>query len=764
MSDPVQLVPANRPSDRECLESWRRQPGAELLRSIVERYLAFVYSAAYRRIGNAAQAAEVARAVFLVLARRARKLRKKTVLAGWLFEVTALACRKLQPKRSSRWRWFGRRSSGELQEDAPLWTRIAPEFDAALDKLPSAQRNAVLLRTVLNNDWETVAKILRTREPRVRKRVARGLNRLTRCLHKRGVIVDGDTLAVACVAEGCAAPAAEGLAEDVLTSIERSLGKRPSFNLARRTLNTLAWKRWRRRFVIGVPSVVVFLAAAAGTAWYIDSLSGHSRLITAFLFWSVRHEAKTVPGLAQPARPWPSDMAGPRLSAGAVRSAKDLYQMTNIWLAHLKFSREQWKELEPKRIAVLPNFLQPNGTVLLRNPRAQRSGLAGVLGLDFNWTHADFEIGGRVFTNVASRFKGNGTYLSSLYGSKHPFKVDLNKFSKGQKLGGVGELNFHNLVDDRSYMSDTLAYEFFRDAGVPAPHTAYAYLSVSVDRKWEHRPLGLYAMVEAVNGAFATEQFGSKSTPIFKPVTLELFEHLGDDWPAYKAVYDLKTKATSEQQRRVVDFARLVSYASDAEFGIRLGDFLDLDEFARFLAVEVLLASYDSLFSNGQNFYLYLDKSNKFGFIPWDLDMAWGGFFLLGTTKERERASIWHPWVGQNRFLERIMAVEEFRRIYRAHLEDFCARLLVPERLYRRIDEMAALIRGPVAAESDFRLAKFDQAVSDKPAPKPSGRDSQGANRPVHQLKRFIKNRAAAVRQQLDGKSNGIILHRGEGR
>src|SRR5205807_3385887 len=109
MSDPVQVVPPSMPpSDQQCLIAWRRYPGVESLRPVVERYLAFVYSAASRRIGNAAQAAEVTRAVFLVLARRARKLRKKVVVAAWLYDVTAVACRKLVPKRSS-WRLaFGR--------------------------------------------------------------------------------------------------------------------------------------------------------------------------------------------------------------------------------------------------------------------------------------------------------------------------------------------------------------------------------------------------------------------------------------------------------------------------------------------------------------------------------------------------------------------------------------------------------------------------------------------------------------------------------
>jgi hypothetical protein len=280
-----------------------------------------------------------------------------------------------------------------------------------------------------------------------------------------------------------------------------------------------------------------------------------------------------------------------------------------------------------------------------------------------------------------------------------------------------------------------------------------------VDDQWSRRPLGLYAMVETVDADFAAEHI-SKKAPVFKPVTYQLFEHLGDDWSAYAAIYDLKTKATAAQERRVIEFARLVSHANHEEFAQRLGDFLDLDEFARFLAGQVLLSNYDSILANGQNFYVYLDpRSNKFGFIPWDLDLAWGSFFLLGTTRERERASIWHPWVGENRFLERVMGVEEFRRLYRAHLEDFSARLFVPDRLNQRIDELAAVIRSPIAAESDFRLDKFEQAVGAKPL-QPSRGNSQSANRTAHQLKRFVEKRAISVRAQLDGKSDGIILKR----
>ena len=748
------MFPITSETDRECLEAWRRAPGSEKLRPVVERYAALVYSSAYRRTGGADKAGEVTRATFLVLARRARKLRKRTVLAGWLFHITAVASRKLagKPPRIGRWRWFGRRPKSEPPPEATLWTRVAPELDAAIDRLPAAQRDAVLLRVLLNGDWESMARTLCASPRQAVHRTERGLKKLTRRLRQRGVPTDSETLARICLAEGCAVPLPEGLASSILTSMEATLTKRPTVKLARRTLNTLAWARWRRRFLIGTPTFGLWLAIIGGIAWHIDARTGHSKSISALVIWSVRLGAMK---WAEPARPWPTNAAPPRLDAGLVRHGPDLYRTTNIWLAHLAFTSEQWKALEPRRIGPMPNFIRPDGLWLLRNPKAQRSGLIGVLGFDFDWTHAGFELGGVAFTNVAVRVKGN---VGSLLGPKHPFKVDLNRFAKGQKLGSLDELTFNNLLWDYSCLSDALAYEFFREAGVPASRTAYAWLSASVAKQWDRKPLGLYLMVEPVGEAFATERFGSKKTPVFKPVTYDLFQHLGDDWSSYAAIYDLKTKATPEQQRRVIEFARLVSFATNEAFAARIGDFLDLDEFARFLAGEVLLSSYDSLLVDGQNFYMYLDgPSNKFGFIPWDLDSAWGNFWI-GTDQELERASIWHPWVGENRFLERVMAVPEFRRLYRAHLEDFLTRLFVPNRLHRRIDEMAALLRGPMAAESAFRLNKFEQSVGAKPVTVLPGENPFGVNHPAHPIKRFVEARAKSVRQQLDGKETGIIL------
>ena len=207
----MSAVPPIIPTDRECLEAMRRAD-IEGFRQLVERYVALVYSAAYRRSQNGVHAEEVTKAVFLVLARRARRLPRRTVLATWLYHVTAIACRKLPRKfrpRRRRWFSFGRREP--FPPEADLWTRMGPELDAAMDRLSPKRRIAVLVHVFLNHDPASTARILRINERRASERAASGLKKLSKTLLKRGIDADADTLAGALRVGDCAAPMAEDL-------------------------------------------------------------------------------------------------------------------------------------------------------------------------------------------------------------------------------------------------------------------------------------------------------------------------------------------------------------------------------------------------------------------------------------------------------------------------------------------------------------------------------------------------------------------------
>ncbi|HEX5176874.1 MAG TPA: CotH kinase family protein [Chthoniobacteraceae bacterium] len=358
------------------------------------------------------------------------------------------------------------------------------------------------------------------------------------------------------------------------------------------------------------------------------------------------------------------------------------------------------------------------GASFLQAANGKRNGLSGAAGIDFDYVNAALEFAGRQFQDVAVRYKGNGTFMQSRGSEKRSLKVDLNKFEKGQKIATVTTLNLHNCVTDPSWMNEVLSYRLFRDAAVPAPRTAYARVHITVPGKFDRRYFGLYSLIENPDKNFVEELFGTKKGALFKPVTPQLFSDLGEQWESYQQIYDPKTDLKPAEKQRVIDFAQLASHADDASFAEKLGEFLDLDEFARFMSVTVWLATLDSILGPGQNYYLYLHpKTDKFVFIPWDLDHSFGQFFLMGNQTERDNLNIHKPWRGENRFLDRVFKVEAFKTRYLAQMAEFTKTIFQPARFHRQVDELAAVLRPAVADESNEKLARFDKVVAGEPAP-----------------------------------------------
>jgi hypothetical protein len=191
-------------------------------------------------------------------------------------------------------------------------------------------------------------------------------------------------------------------------------------------------------------------------------------------------------------------------------TAATFFQTTNMWTVHLRFTPEAWKAMEPNPSEnPAPPVNGPEGPNLLGHDGG-KNGLSAARGIDFKYVHADLEVGTNQLMDVAVRLKGNSSYMQVGKARKYSFKVDLNEFVKGQKLGSLTKLNFHNNVADPSWMNEVLSYQLYRDAGVPAPRTAYAKVYVTVPGEHDRTYLGLYAMVEDVDRSFAWDHFGSK--------------------------------------------------------------------------------------------------------------------------------------------------------------------------------------------------------------------------------------------------------------
>jgi spore coat protein CotH len=430
-------------------------------------------------------------------------------------------------------------------------------------------------------------------------------------------------------------------------------------------------------------------------------------------------------------------------------------QTTNIWVVHFHFTPEAWKTLQPEAAPEHP-FLSPD---------AARKGLSAPQGIDFKYVRADLEIGTNEMKTVAVRLKGNSTFTQSEKSLKHSIKVDLNEFIKGQKFGTMTKLNFHNSVADPSWMNEVLSYQLYRDAGVPAPRTAYAKVYVTVPGEHDRTYLGLYGMVEDVDRPFASDHFGSKKGAMFKPVTHKPFEYLGEDWANYRQIYDPKWEVNEEQAQRLIGLCKLVSKADDQEFAARISGYLDMDEFSRFMAVTAYLSSLDSILGMGQNYYLHLHPVlQTFQFMPWDLDNSFGQFPLMGTQEQREQLSLQKPWVGENRFLERMFKLSSFQTFYKTHLQTFRVTLFKQERLERQVDMVAAAIRKAISEESPQKLALFEKAVKGESVPAfrvESGRPGSsgpGILAELKPIKAFVNARYKSLADQMGGRSNGEIV------
>src|SRR5204862_1195638 len=163
--------------------------------------------------------------------------------------------------------------------------------------------------------------------------------------------------------------------------------------------------------------------------------------------------------------------------------------------------------------------------------------------------------------------------------------------------------------------------------------------------------------------------------------------YTGDDWGPYKAALGPKREPTQAEARRVVEFVKLIDRAGDEQFRAEIGSYLDVDEFLRFLAVTALLANTDSFFTGGHNAYIYLDPgANKFAFIPWDLDLSFGGFFMFGPPDQQADLSLTHPYPGEHKLVDRLLAVKEIGERYRRVLRELTGTAFAKDRVLKDIE------------------------------------------------------------------------------
>ena len=233
--------------------------------ALVEQHVNLVYSTALRSVGGAHAAQEITQAVFIILARKAKSLGAKTVLAGWLHQTTRLtAANFLRGEIRRQQREQEAYMQSTLNEpDASVWPQIAPLLDEALDRLGERARHAVVLRFFENKNLREVGAALGASEDAAKMRVNRALEKLRKMFAKRGMTLTAAAIAGAVSANSVhAAPA--GLAK-IISTVAVAKGAAASastLTLIKGALKIMAWTKAKTAIVSGV---VVLLAAGTAT-------------------------------------------------------------------------------------------------------------------------------------------------------------------------------------------------------------------------------------------------------------------------------------------------------------------------------------------------------------------------------------------------------------------------------------------------------------------------------------------------------------------
>jgi spore coat protein CotH len=420
-----------------------------------------------------------------------------------------------------------------------------------------------------------------------------------------------------------------------------------------------------------------------------------------------------------------------------------------------------------------------------------------LMNMDFTEVKGAFSLNGKTFDNVGIRYKGHGTFMSSFNSMKKPFKIAFDRYDKKGRLFNEAKISLNNNSMDASKIREAIAYDLFRESGVPAPRTAFAKVYLNVPGQYAQKYLGLYTMAENVEERFLKERFGAKDGLLLKPEGASDLPYLGENWSAYEKTYAPKSKATDAAKKRLTEFLRLIHQADDPTFESRIGTILDVNEFLRFLAVNAILVNHDSLLGIGHNFYLFLNpKTDRFVFIPWDLDLSFGGFPMAGDPRKLVDLSLTHPQIGRNRLIERLMAMKSVKEAYVKIVREIVSKNFAQAKLFNEIDRIQASVRPAVASESDDALRLFNDALASAgttkaaastdsavkivaPKTDPTSRTfpaaGDGGRRgfrgpggpfmfmPSMPLREFITERIASIDRQLDGKSQGYVPQGGFG-
>lgn len=251
------------------------------------------------------------------------------------------------------------------------------------------------------------------------------------------------------------------------------------------------------------------------------------------------------------------------------------------------------------------------------------------------WISAAVTIDGQKFENVGLKLKGNSTLrnaLSSGQGVKNgetttettevnaedlPWIIRLDKYVDGQSYSGRTDFVIRGNNSETS-LNEAVALSMLSAADIPTEQSAFTKISVNGSEQT------LRLVIDTPDDDLWTEEHFGTNVLVYKADADGDYSYRGEDASSYTDVFD--QKYGDDDMTPMINFLKFINEASDEDFANKLSDYLDVDEFATYLAMQEIVGNDDDIDGPGNNAYWVYDKdTKKFQIIAWDQNLSFGG-------------------------------------------------------------------------------------------------------------------------------------------
>lgn len=211
-----------------------------------------------------------------------------------------------------------------------------------------------------------------------------------------------------------------------------------------------------------------------------------------------------------------------------------------------------------------------------------------------------------------------------------------------------------------------------------------------------------------------------------------LLKYIDDDAESYSNIFENAKTDVSER-----DQARLLESLKNLSAQENLSDTVNIETVIQYFVVHNFVLNFDSYTGSMiHNYYLY-EKDGQMEMIPWDYNLAFGGFKSMGDASSLINYPIDSPVsdgnVEDRPMIAWIFADEEYTELYHKYFSAFIDEYFESGYFETMIDEVSAMI-APYVEKDPTKFCTYEEFETG-----------------ISTLREFCLLRAESVRAQLDG-------------